>query len=166
MHDAFDVMGLEPGFALDTAELQRRFVALSAEAHPDRYTDPIEQADAAARAAKINEAYRVLRDPASRAEALLAQRGGPGKGDDKSLPSDLLMEVMEVRESMEQAIADDDQAKLAELRQWAEQRQTAHLEKIAELFASGDDPVETGKAVRLELNALRYAERMLEQMPG
>jgi len=161
----FAVMGLEPGFALDEAELQRRFIALSAEAHPDRYTDPVEQSEAASRAAKINEAYRVLRDPASRAEALLARRGGPGKSEDKSLPPDLLMEMMEVREAMEQAVAEDDQAKLAELRQWAQQRRAAHLEKIAELFASGDDPVETGKAVRLELNALRYAERMLEQMP-
>ena len=165
MHDAFDLMGLVPGFALDEAELQRRFVALSAEAHPDRYLDPIEQADAAERSAKINEAYRVLRDPALRAAALLQQQGAKDAGDEKALPPDLLMEVMEVREELERAAAAEDQVTLQRLRDWAEQRKTTHLEKIAELFAAGDDSVKTAKAVRLELNALRYAQRMLEQMP-
>ena len=170
MNDPFATLGVPRRFDLDADELEARFVALSSEHHPDRHTDPIAQADAAERASEIGHAYQTLADPERRANALLALRGGPAKEDDQSLPPDLLMEVMEVREELEEAIANEDEAVLKRLRQWAEQQQKQRLAAIAEAFDTGDDdaPLDepTGKRVRLELNALRYAQRMLEQMPA
>lgn len=169
--DAFATLGLPPRFDLDEADLHRRFIAASAGAHPDRHADPIAQAEAAERSAAINEAYRVLRDPESRAAALLAALGGPAKEEDKSLPPDLLVEMMAVRERQEEAVETGDAATLRELADWARAQREAHLARVAELFdqAQSAGPRERAdalRAVRLELNALRYFQRMIEQSPG
>ena len=57
---------------------------------------------------------------------------------------------------------------LDRLRAWATDRRTGYLAEVARLFADADETnaEATGRAVRLELNALRYIERMLEQLPG
>ena len=67
---------------------------------------------------------------------------------------------MEVREEMETAIAARDATTLDRLRQWAADQRAAYLDQIGAAFAADDLP-----AVRLRLNALRYIERMIEQMP-
>ncbi|MEM8494692.1 MAG: Fe-S protein assembly co-chaperone HscB [Planctomycetota bacterium] len=162
MDDPFSTFKLTPGFDLDLDDLRQHFLAASAEHHPDRFTDPLDQADAAERSAQINQAYQTLIDPEARANALLALRGGPAASDDQSLPPTLLMEVMEIREELEQAVADEDRPTIARLRQWATTAYDQHLTKLSKLFAAQDLD---GKAVRLELNAMRYVQRMLEQMP-
>lgn len=159
-NDPFELLEIEPRFDVDEAELHRRFIVASSTTHPDRFSDPLEQADAADRAAAINAAYQTLSDPEGRANALLLLRGGAAKEDDKSLPPDLLMEMMEVRERMEEAVANQDAKELDALRQWADAERQSRLDQIASLFGADDLP-----GVRLQLNALRYVERMLEQMP-
>lgn len=170
MFDPFAVLGLPRRFRLDAEELERRFVSLSSEHHPDRHTDPLDQADAADKSSEIGHAYRVLADPEQRADALLTLRGGPAKESDSSLPQDLLMEVMEVREALEEAVEEQDEAELERLRGWAERERSERLKKIGDLLEQGDPDAAlddaTGKRIRLELNALRYALRMLDQMPG
>jgi len=162
MTDPFAVFNLPHQFDIDQADLRKRFVKASAAAHPDRFTDPVEQAEAAERSSEINEAHRILKDPEARANALLALLGGPAKEDDKSLPDELLMEMMEVREKQEEAEASGDAAVLKELADWARQQRAEHLDRIAQLLredASGEDL----KEARKQLNALRYFERMIEQ---
>lgn len=166
MPNVFEILGVPARFDLDEGQLLQRFIALSSQTHPDRFTDPVEQAEAAERAAAINEAYRVLKDPESRAEALLTVMGGADRSSDKSLPPDLLMDMMEVRERMESAIESSDRAALEELRTRATQTQREYLERIGSLFASAASDPGALKQIRLELNALRYIERMLEQMPA
>lgn len=164
--DAFAILGLEPRFDLDAGELHKRFIAASAANHPDRFTDPLDQADAADRSATINAAYRTLREPEARAEALLKRLGGAA-GDEKALPPDLLMEMLEVRERHEEARAGNDMKTLDELNAWARAERAARLNKIADLFAAAPsqgkpDPA-VAKTIRMELNALKYFTRMIEQ---
>lgn len=163
MPDPFATLGLEPAFDLDKNLLQQRYLAATAANHPDRFTDPLEQADAMQRSAAVNEAFATLSDAEARANALLVLRGGPSKSDDKSLPPTLLMDVMELREELEQAVESDDDAAIGRLRAQAQDRKQQHQEAIARLFeAEPFDPA----AVRLELNAMRYMQRMLDQMDG
>lgn len=168
MTDPFQTLDLPPRFDLDLADLEARFLAASAKHHPDRYTDPLNQADAADRMADLTQAYRTLKDPEQRANALLAHHGGPAKEDDKSLPPTLLMEVMDIREELEEAIADQNADALDRLRYWAQQRHNAHETQIAQHLAHkpGQAPAPAAlKAARLELNAMRYMRRMLDQIP-
>jgi len=178
MPNVFEILDCPVRFDLDTAALQRRYLQLSAAHHPDRFADPDAQAEAAERAAAINQAYQILRIPERRAEALLILLGGTSSSTDKSLPPELLMQMMEVREELEQALASHDQATLNRLRTWARAQRTERLQHIGQILAQFFPPPDALaaqpssdreallKQARLELNALRYFQRMLEQLPG
>lgn len=163
--DPFAIFDLPRRFTFDEQALRQRFLKASAEQHPDRFPDPIQQAEAVEQMSRLTDAYRTLSDPEARARALLRLSGVEDDKDKDSLPPDLLMEVMEVRETMESAIASGDDDELARLRQWANQQRDEHLQQLGTLL---DTELTAAKApeVRLQLNALRYMERMLEQMPG
>lgn len=177
MNDVFEIFDLPRQYVLDLDDLQHRMIQLSAARHPDRFSDPIEQAEAAERIAAINHAYAILKDPARRAEALLnliehhndTTKPFEAQAD---LPPDFLMQVMEIRELLEQALEQHDHAKLDELRRWAENEKTQHLQHItmafdAHLNSTTTDTTPDGliSQVGRSLNILRYLDRMLQQIP-
>lgn len=104
--DDFRLFGLSPGFDLDVTALDSLWRRLQAQAHPDRHV----QGDAAsARLAmqwsmRINQAYRRLRDPLTRAAYLCELRGAPVEPrSDRPLPADFLVQQMQWRESLSEA---------------------------------------------------------------
>jgi DnaJ-domain-containing protein 1 len=160
--DPFSALGLPAAFDVDPAALRRAFLERSKSLHPDREGD-------AAMAAALNAAKATLEDPEKRAEALLSLWGGPAKGTDRGLPDGFLMEMMEVREAIEGVRGD--RAAVARWVNWGEERRGAHAARVGELFArAAGAPVPERAAllaaVRRELNAWRYIERMVEQVSG
>lgn len=108
--DHFQRLGLVRGFAVATADLDRRYFALQRQLHPDRFVKktPRERAVSQSQAASLNDAYETLRDPLTRAVYLLRLQGielEPSNGQTISDPA-LLMEAMEMREALAEA-ADD-----------------------------------------------------------
>jgi molecular chaperone HscB len=105
--DHFARLGLAPGFDVDAADLQRRYVALQRQLHPDRFaTRPAaERALALARASDLNQAYEMLKAPLERAEYLLTLKGGRA-GHTVDDPA-MLMEAMELREALTEAESPD-----------------------------------------------------------
>src|SRR5258708_3872279 len=75
--DHFRRLGLERGFALDPAEVERRYFALQRRLHPDRFATrgPRERALSQSQASSLNAAYETLMDPLRRASYLLAPEG-------------------------------------------------------------------------------------------
>lgn len=167
--DAFDILGVAAQFNLDLPAVQRAYLARSADVHPDRAGVEGGGAEASEQlAAELNDAKRVLEDPERRANALLARLGGPSKEADRSLPDGFLMEMMELREAAEAAGASGD---AAEVDRWianAERRRKGHIESVGSAFATlGTVPAgDQLRAIRRELNAWRYIERMIEQLDG
>ena len=104
MTDPFELLGVARRFTLDRAALEQRHRDLSRTLHPDRYVQAPagERRMALERAVAVNEAFRALRDPLTRAEALLAAHG-LAIGDADRPSQALLMEVMELRESLDDA---------------------------------------------------------------
>ncbi len=169
--DPFAALDLPRRFDLDPKKLHSRFIQAQAKAHPDRFDDPVAQADAAEQSARINHAHETLRDPERRANALLTLIGGPDKQDDRSLPPALLMEMMEAREAMDDALERGDDEAIAKSAKWARDGRGKHLARIAELFdqaaqAGDEQRADLHKEVRLELNTLRYFQRMIDQTPA
>ena len=118
MSDPFSTLGVEPAFDLDLAVLERRHRELSRELHPDRYVGrPAgERRQALGRAIEVNEAWRVLKDPIRRAEALLTLSGTPvGETNEPKPDPELLMDMMEQRESLAEARQKRDPALLEKL---------------------------------------------------
>ena len=67
--DPFTRLGFPRGFALDRAELDRRYFAAQRQLHPDRFAtrSARERAISQSQAVSLNDAYETLKDPLARA---------------------------------------------------------------------------------------------------
>jgi len=112
----YDFFGLAHNLSLDLADLENRFYSLSRQYHPDRYTlkSREEQQYALDATAILNDAYRTLRDPLTRAEYLLKENGFDiGEQGSKNVPPELLEEVFELNMALEELRGGDDSARPA-----------------------------------------------------
>src|SRR5205085_5199949 len=136
-------------------------LARAAAAHPDLGGGD----DAEHQSALLNRAKASLEDPERRAGALLARLGGPGKSEDKSLPAGFLMSMMETREAVEEALAGKDPRERQKWEAWATEQRGEYRRRVAALFDSlgASRDAATLRAIRQELNASRYIERLIEQ---
>ncbi|KAF7723582.1 hypothetical protein EC973_001823 [Apophysomyces ossiformis] len=100
----------EPVFDMDLKGLKRKFLQLQQKAHPDSFSQASKQeyTYAQLQSSVINKAYHTLKNPLSRAQYILALRG-LDVGESESLHDpELLMDVMEVREELEEASTESD----------------------------------------------------------
>ncbi len=165
--DPFATLAMPASFGLLAADIERAYLARAASIHPDlAAADPLVQADAARRSATLNAARATLLDPERRAIALLARIAGAASSPDRSLPDGFLMEMMQTREQIDEELADDPSEARPRWRAWAGRRRTRHIDRVAELFDSiGGEPAPSAlAAIRQELNAWRYIERLDEQL--
>lgn len=148
MDDYFAVFGLPRRLGLDGGELQRRFYELSRIHHPDFHQSgtAAEQAAALAASARVNRAYRALRDPLARLEYLIAleegREGREGAADRPKAPPQLLAEMLEVQEMIEEARAagldENWRARLGEARSTLRAGEEAEEEAILGRMADWD----------------------------
>src|SRR6266436_4074644 len=118
--DYFQFFGLPRKLNIDAAALERGFYALSRKLHPDVYAghDPREQEWSLEQSSRLNDAYRILKDPIRRTEYLLKLEGVELEGQSKAateearksktgekkqiVPPDLLEEVFELNMQLEE----------------------------------------------------------------
>jgi molecular chaperone HscB len=165
MTDPFERLGLPRRFSIDADELERQYLALSREAHPDFHSGSgaEAQADAETASAAINEAYATLKDPFRRAEALMELLGGPNVNAQKEMPPAFLMEMLELRERIEQA----DTVEKAAIESELKEREGAIFDGIAELFAKcepGSFEETLLISIRGELNVAKYLRGLLRDL--
>jgi molecular chaperone HscB len=104
--DDFTLFGLPQQFALNRAEVDERWRALQAQVHPDKFAADGAAAQRVAMqwAVRVNEAYRRLKDPLTRASYLCELRGAAiGAENNTAMPAAFLMQQMEWREALEDA---------------------------------------------------------------
>jgi len=102
----FELFGLPVSFAIDTAALDRAWRELQAEVHPDRHAaaDDGLRRLALQASARVNEAYRALKNPVERGRYLLHLRGIDAFDEtDTRLPLDFLEAQLERRERAAEA---------------------------------------------------------------
>ena len=100
--DYFAFFGLERRLQIDTSDLEKTFYALSRRFHPDYFMSSTESEQVASvqRSSMLNDAYRTLKDPVSRATYLLSLEGY--KEAEKKAPPELLEEVFELNMQIEE----------------------------------------------------------------
>ncbi len=168
---AFELLGLAPRYDVDRDTLERAFFEKSKEYHPDKFaTAPAsERVAALTRSRAINDAYQLLKKPASRAEYLLA-RDGITIGDNERIDPALVMELLEEREHLAEAIAAGKLDEVERMQNAMRARRTAAFERIGALFAdldaAGDTRTTRLGEIKQQLILLRYVERYLEQCEG
>jgi len=152
------VLGVQPRYDLDLADLEDRYRDLSRKLHPDRFAkaDPRARRASLQRSVQLNEAWRALKDPFRRAEYLLSLAGVSLA---KEVPAPLLMETLELREELGDARAAGDDRKVQAMAAAMRARVTTAMQAVAEGLASGDHA-----RVAAELVALRYYRRFMDEV--
>lgn len=164
--DLFAVLGLPRGFDIDPALLRRRYLALSRDTHPDLAREGAAATEVARRSARLNDAKRVLDNPVLRAEHLLELAGGENSALNKTVPPDVLANTLDLRDELDAARIAADQVAVERIRVAVTQARDGRLAEIAQLarLLPGDAQLRT--RLRVELNSLKYQQKILEQIAG
>ena len=156
--DHFARLGLPAALDLEAASLDRAYFALQRQWHPDRFVakPPEERARASVEAAALNDAYRTLKDPLSRAVYLAGLKGVELPGDGKTIDDpELLMEAMEAREELHEAPSGEAVDALAAK---ARDDMNKAMAGLGSLFLANDRA-----AIRKTLLRLRYLDKFAEE---
>ena len=166
MLDPFETLGAPRRFDLDLAALEKTHRELSRALHPDRYSQAgaSERRAALEKAATVNEAWRTVRDPIRRAEALFQVRGVKvGENQEPKASTAFLMEVLEEREALSEARAAKDLAKVHAIGE----AMTARAKHVEQRLAAGfaNEPSADAAAALLPLlGELRFYKRFLDEV--
>jgi molecular chaperone HscB len=175
MVDPFDILGIAPTFDVDLAAVEKRYRDLSRVLHPDKYVGapPAERRTALGKAVEVNEAWRMLRDPIKRAEALFRRSGVEVReGAEPKADPEFLMEMMEQREALSAAKAKKDTEAAERLADAIRTREGAAMRRLAEGFGASNalvngrsSPADAGVGALLPLlGELRYYRRFLDEV--
>jgi molecular chaperone HscB len=180
--DYFTFFGLPRRLQLDAQDLERRFRDLSRKFHPDYFynASAAERLASLERSSYLNDAYRVLRNPAARIEHLLAIEGLPPVKSDEGgvkVPPGLLEEVFAFNEELDEirelreagSDASRLRARLDVARVPIARKYTEHEERVQQLSsqwdrqadASADDRRATLEALREQLLERKYLDNLL-----
>ena len=146
-------------FVVDASALKREFLRLQAQTHPDMHAGA-DKAKAEALSARLNDAYKTLADPLLRAQYLLSLHGMDVHTDESAKVDDpdLLMEVLQARETIEEATAEEHLQELAEIN---DRRMEGSIRGLEQSFGHGHLDEAAREAVRL-----RYWVNIKEALQG
>ncbi|HEY4360889.1 MAG TPA: Fe-S protein assembly co-chaperone HscB [Bryobacteraceae bacterium] len=169
----YEAFGLEPKLALDLNDLQKRFYERSRQWHPDKFSraGAEEQQKALDMTAILNDAFRTLKNPVTRAEYFLKQKQVEFA---KEAPTELLEEVFELNMALEELREGDDSARgqLDAAREKFQGLLTGIDAELEELFALYDASaagavLDTGAVldkVGRGLNRRRYVSNLIREV--
>jgi molecular chaperone HscB len=166
----FEILGVK--VAATDEELSSQFRTLSRRFHPDRFAAASTeiQDDALTSTALVNDAYRILKDPFTRAEYLLRRERSVKLGEmrDAKPPKALFATVMELQEVLME-FQDGDESQRANLEVAREEFTGAYdalKAKLNQLFATYDaGETETALDGMQEVAATRgYLRRVLDNL--
>jgi molecular chaperone HscB len=152
-------------------DLERRHKELVKAVHPDRYQSTGDRRSALGKAVEVNEAFRKLRDPVTRAEACFAHYGvATGERNEPPAPPALLMQIMEQREELAEARAARDLPRAERVGAAARAREALVLDKLGSGFDAARDERDAATrrdavtALLPELAELRYLRRLQSEV--
>jgi len=151
MHNHFELFGLSPSYGLDKEVLERSYRELQARVHPDRFAHA---GDAERRASlqwttRVNEAYRTLKDPVQRGKHVLELHGVDVAFETNTqMPTEFLMQQLELREELEAATGRKDASRLDALRSGLRAQKAKLESEIAQAIDARKDYNDAAELVR------------------
>ncbi|AKU99209.1 Chaperone protein HscB [Labilithrix luteola] len=171
--DPFALLGAPRRFDLDLSVLEKTHRELSRALHPDKFAQASasERRAALEKAANVNEAWRIVRDPIRRAEALFTVAGiKVGETNEPKASPAFLMDVLEEREALAEARTAKNMAKVRSLGEKMEGRSKEAERKLARgietAFAGREETPDraTLETVLPVLGELRFYKRFLDEV--
>jgi molecular chaperone HscB len=163
--DPFATLGIARSFDVDIGAIERIHRELSRALHPDKFVGggQSERTAALARAMEVNEAWRVVRDPIRRAEALLKLSGaGVREGEEPRPNQEFLMDMLEQREALSEARRHRDLAAIRDIAVAIEARAKDVERSLSEGFAAGTGG--DGGDLAGKIGELRFYRRLLDEV--
>ena len=167
MMDPFATLGIERTFDVDLAALEKTHRELSRALHPDKHAagGATERRYALSKAVEVNEAWRIVRDPIRRAEALFRLAGiAVGETNEPTPSADLLMDMMEQREALSDARGKRDEAAVRELAVAIEAREHGAENALSSGFRSANGVRQELEKLVPRLGELRFYRRFLDEV--
>jgi molecular chaperone HscB len=158
----FVLFGLPEQFEIDAETLDHAYRTVQAQVHPDRFAaaGDAQKRVAMQWATRANEAYQTLRDPLKRAKYLLHLRGiDVGAENNTAMEPAFLMQQMEWREAIEDAVGAKNVDALDALAADLRDDERARFVKLAALIGSGSNQA-AAEAVR----QLMFIERVASEI--
>ena len=155
----FELFGLPPRFSIDLGTLESAFRRLQGELHPDRHVSnpEMERRIALQLSTTVNDAYRTLRHPTSRAQCLIDMAAqSEAKKSDASVPAAFLMAQMEWREAIESACAAQDVLELEALARRLRNEMSTQEKDLADALDTRGDI----QSAAMRVNELHFYERL------
>lgn len=165
--DPFETLGIAPSFELDLKVVERHVRELSRVLHPDKHVSStaLERRMALGKAIEVNEAWRIVRDPIKRAEALLRRAGVVvSEGAEPKWGPAFLMEAMERREALAEARKGRDAKKLEALIDEVRALEGAVTKRLSEGFTAISKDASGAEALVPLLGELRYYRRFFDEV--
>lgn len=161
--DFFRLFEIPPRFAIDNAALDQRYRDLQSQVHPDKFShlSESEQRLSMQWSTRINEGYQTLRSPLARGRYLLSLQGVDTQEEtNTAMPLEFLMQQMEWREALQDAIEAKDMDALDVLSD-NNRKETAMLQQQlgAQLDESHDHLAAAGS-----VRKLRFLEKLAEEI--
>ena len=157
----FEFYGIPESFNPDVALLKKKFYTLSKQYHPDFYAneDEAKQQEILELSTINNKAWQTLSDPYKRLEYILKTHGLLLEGAKPQLPSDFLMEMMDINERLMEV---DDAGQLGRLTAEVLAIEGDIEENIASATAGYESLDDTAKEERLnEVADCYYRQKYL-----
>lgn len=164
MKNPFELFALEPQFLIDQDALSAKFRRLLQAVHPDRFANSPEQEQRMAmqKSTDLNEAFRVLKDPIQRAQAILALEIGDAANKEVTVSDPaFLMEQLELREMLDTIIRSKDMTALMAFSDKIETMASEQEQVIATLFASND---KKSDVILSEVHKLQFMSKTLSDI--
>ncbi len=159
----FQLFGQAQDFAIDLDALNATYRQLQSDNHPDRFAgaDEAERLKAVQFASLINEGYHTLKSPMRRAAYLLSLLGVDTERVEQSdLSMDLLMEQMQLRESLAELPADDSALpELDKLKKSVTEKMQARQERFAELMQADETT-----AARKLFHEMQFLHKLIKEI--
>lgn len=156
----YEALGLEPRLSIDLDDLKKRFYERSRQWHPDKFSraSAAEQQKALDMTALLNDAFRTLRDPVTRAEYFLRENGLELA---KDAPPELLEEVFELNMALEEMRGGDESVRpqLIDAQQKFLAMRAEIDAQLSRWFESEDL-----ESIRGALNRRRYVSNLIREV--
>jgi molecular chaperone HscB len=161
--DFFQLFNLPAVFKIDSATLERNFLALQAQVHPDKFAHlpEAERRLSMQWATRVNEGYQTLRTPLNRARYLLLQHGVDTQEESNTaMPIDFLVQQMEWREALEAAKQTKDSSVLEDL----EQRMQHEVRILQQQLTVDIDDTRDYSSASGIVRKLKFLEKLAEEI--
>ncbi len=162
--DDYTLLGLARTFTLDRTQLDTAWKTLQAQVHPDRFAADGAAAQRVAMqwAVRVNEAHQRLKDPLKRAAYLCELAGVSVQADNNTaMPGAFLMQQMEWREALEEAVNLADVEALAAK---VSAQRKARLAQVAALLDAVAPETAAVQQAAQEVRALMFIDRLTDEI--